>query len=266
MPNHVTNRLTICAEGARLEEILRDIQNDEYGLGSIDFDKIIHMPVSLGVESSSRTADGCCLYLTALNPTSKYQAEGISKMDADTFGQLLSQLNKGSFTPLNSSLSAARIAELTERNDVDLLMTLGHTAIDNKLKYGATDWYDWSCLNWGTKWNAYNFGETEERNKLVFCTAWSRPEPVMLRLSEMFPEVRLEHEWADEDIGNNVGSALYLGGEITELILPAIHSAEAYKMAFDITGTSPADYDMVFNEETGEYEEKSSDGPEMTMT
>lgn len=41
MPNHITNRLTVKAEGERLEEILAAIQNDSIGRGSIDFNKLI---------------------------------------------------------------------------------------------------------------------------------------------------------------------------------------------------------------------------------
>ena len=51
MPNHVTNRLTIHAEGKRLEEILDAIKSDEAGRGSIDFNKLIPMPESLNIES-----------------------------------------------------------------------------------------------------------------------------------------------------------------------------------------------------------------------
>ena len=44
MPNHVTNRITIIADKQRTQEILGFIKNDERGLGSIDFNKIIPMP------------------------------------------------------------------------------------------------------------------------------------------------------------------------------------------------------------------------------
>ena len=45
MPNHIKNRLTIVStDNDRIREILEAIQDDERGLGSVDFEKIIPMP------------------------------------------------------------------------------------------------------------------------------------------------------------------------------------------------------------------------------
>ena len=49
-----------------------------------------------------------------------------------------------------------------------------------------------------------------------FETAWSNPEPIMLKLSEMYPEATIEHWWADEDMGSNDGYRVYRGGKIVE--------------------------------------------------
>ena len=55
--------------------------------------------------------------------------------------------------------------------------------------------YDWCCENWGTKWN---FCETElihdEDDMLfyTFNTAWSPPEPILVKMGEMFPELTFE--------------------------------------------------------------------------
>jgi hypothetical protein len=66
-----------------------------------------------------------------------------------------------------------------------------------RTKYGADNWYDWNVHNWGTKWNAYEV--TSERLdsdslQYVFYTAWSSPKPVMERLAELFPSLRIEVE------------------------------------------------------------------------
>ena len=68
MPNHITNRITIHAEGKQLEEILDAIKNDEIGRGSIDFNKLIPMPQSLDIMSGSETDRAISIYLTAINP------------------------------------------------------------------------------------------------------------------------------------------------------------------------------------------------------
>lgn len=49
----------------------------------------------------------------------------------------------------------------------------------------------------------YGYDDTidyHDGTPLYFQTAWSAPHPVLEKLTEMFPEIELEHEWADEDI------------------------------------------------------------------
>ncbi|MFQ9830242.1 MAG: hypothetical protein ACLRXR_09100 [Alistipes putredinis] len=46
-----------------------------------------------------------------------------------------------------------------------------------------------------------------------FGTAWSTPEPIIKALSVKYPDVTFEVEYADEDVGNNVGSYSYKSGE-----------------------------------------------------
>ena len=55
MPNHVTNNIYLKGDSDRIRELLEAIKNDEYGTGSIDFNKIIPMPESLDITSGSET-------------------------------------------------------------------------------------------------------------------------------------------------------------------------------------------------------------------
>jgi len=133
----------------------------------------------------------------------------------------------------------------------------GNLGRQEKALYGKNNWYDWSLVNWGTKWNSYgydDFPKYEDGNEILFMTAWSRPEPVIQRLSEMFPDVRFRHVWADEDIGVNVGEALYQNGEELESHIPANHSKEAFEMASEIQRLNLEEIDYYFNEESGTYE------------
>ena len=87
-------------------------------------------------------------------------------------------------------------------------------------KYGSDNWYDWSCNNWGTKWNACYTGEPMLNDKgtrltLIFQTAWSTPSPVIGKLSEKFPDVKIKVWFADEDFGSNVGRYGFEKGEVT---------------------------------------------------
>lgn len=79
--------------------------------------------------------------------------------------------------------------------------------------YGENNWYDWSCKNWGTKWNACH-SDLLADNELYFDTAWSSPRPILETLSKLCFEhnVRLEGVFADEDCGYNTGC--FEGGDI----------------------------------------------------
>lgn len=235
MPNHVKNRVRFTGEQSRIDELLRTVQNDEEGFGTIDFNKIISMPKELEIECGSRTDDGFKAYSDFITVCLFDRSDG--KIDVFSI-------------PESSEKAFLKI-----RKDIDAeTFKLGKQAYQNKIKFGHTGWYDWCIDNWGTKWNAYGFGEFES-NTLSFCTAWSRTMPVMTRLSEMFPDVHFNYAWADEDFGCNVGEAELQNGETTFENIPAPFSKEAYEMAADIRGEDLlADRQMVFNEKTGTYE------------
>lgn len=148
MPNHVTNRIKITGDPDAVKHILNKIKSDEFGVGTVDFEKIIPMP------------------------------ENIFR---------------------------------------------GNLGLRERKLYGKNNWYDWSVANWGTKWNAYGFDPNTNYSKekeIRFLTAWSAPHPVIEKLAEMFPSVKFEHKWADEDIGMNCGRRVYYDGERIEEYYP----------------------------------------------
>lgn len=62
MPNHVENHISLQGDPAQIHTMLKAIQSDEYGIGSVDFNKIIPMPESLNIEAGSRTDRGLKAY------------------------------------------------------------------------------------------------------------------------------------------------------------------------------------------------------------
>ena len=75
MPNHVMNRITLDCSDERAKEIMEAVQYDpnpedeeNTGLGTLDFNKLIPMPPSLMIEAGSSTEQGIEVYLTAVNP------------------------------------------------------------------------------------------------------------------------------------------------------------------------------------------------------
>ena len=88
-------------------------------------------------------------------------------------------------------------------------------------KYGSDNWYDWCIQNWGTKWNASGTQDIRlnfkgNRLTIVFNTAWSTPAPVIEKLSEKFPDVKINVWFADEDYGSNVGRYGFTNGLVSK--------------------------------------------------
>lgn len=163
MPNHITNIVAVSGDERRIQAMLKEIQTDEYGLGSVDFNKIIPMP-----------------------------------------------------------------------DDVDS--------------------HNWSIANWGTKWNSYGYtSDTRFKDgKLTFLTAWSAPHPILEKLSEIYPDIKFEHEWADEDIGMNCGRYVYYDGERTEEYYPE-SSRERIEFAARVMDSEPVDWGLFLNSSETDY-------------
>ena len=62
MPNHVINILSFEGDKAKIRQMLEDIKDDECGLHSVDFNKIIPMPPGLDLEAGSCTQAGLAAY------------------------------------------------------------------------------------------------------------------------------------------------------------------------------------------------------------
>lgn len=62
MPNHVENHIEFSGDARQIKAMLEIIKNDEYGIVTIDFNKIIPMPKSLNIEAGSRTDRGLKAY------------------------------------------------------------------------------------------------------------------------------------------------------------------------------------------------------------
>ena len=217
MPNHVKNIVKM--EGITKLPLFKT-EYDEYEKKDVtcfDFNKIIPMPESLNMDSGSMES----LAIEAVNRKLGQRRYG--------FQQIYS-------IPTMSDEDYQQRVKNHVKTEEELL-ELGLQYITNKVKYGATSWYDWCCDNWGTKWNAYS-NEQEDEDTIIFETAWSNPEPVMLKLSEMYPEATIEHWWADEDMGSNDGHRVYRGGRIVDGDYCDSCSNEAYEVYIKCWGES----------------------------
>lgn len=182
MPNHVVNHISLNGDPEKIRSMLEAIKSDELGVGSVDFNKIIPMPKSLDIEESTRTDRGLKAYRDFI--------------EVYTFGRSAEDALKA----LEDIPAESEEIFLRQRTDIKRdEWELGKTAWHNIRQYGAPTWYDWAINNWGTKWNAYGYGDDKidyhNGDMLYFQTAWAAPHPVLAKLAEMFPDIELEHEW-----------------------------------------------------------------------
>lgn len=238
MPNHVENIITLKGDEKRIREMLEAIKNDDFGLGTLDFNKIIPMPNSLNIEAGSRTDKGLKAYRDFI--------------DVYVFGRNA----EDALNAIQNIPKEIEDAFLKQRTDVKIdEWELGKTAWNNIQNYGAPTWYEWSINNWGTKWNAYGYDENADysgNENLWFQTAWSAPHPILQKLSEMYPDITFEHEWADEDLGANCGRKCYRNGECTEEYYPE-NQKEAIEFACRIWDYDPAELDLMLNKAENGY-------------
>lgn len=235
MPNHVTNIISFSGDPETIQQMLESIKNDEYGLGTIDFNKIVPMPDSLDIEAGSRTDNGLKAYrdfidVYTLMGTLEKDLLYIPKESEDAFLKLRTDIKDGEWE-------------------------LGRTAFQNKIQYGAPTWYEWRFGHWGTKWNAYDYEkgiDYSENDNLCFQTAWGAPHPVIAKLAEIFPDVEFTHEWADEDIGQNCGMFCYEDGVRTEEYRPNSNK-DGIEFAARVMDSSPEDWNLYLNASGRDY-------------
>lgn len=219
MPNHVMNKVQFIGDQKRIDEILEAIKVDDIGIGSLDFNKVIPMPECLNVESGSRTDEAISHYMSLINPYGHciwniLQAEfefgiKIPEITVSQYQDLCNAICKERHTIfLKNSLPFHQLKK-------DLVLD-GEKYVNNFKQYQHTTWYGWCCEHWGTKWNSYGYKEDcpkFENNIIYFETAWNPPKPVIDKLAKMFPDVTIEHSWADEDSGYNTGKTTYTKGK-----------------------------------------------------
>lgn len=118
------------------------------------------------------------------------------------------------------------------------LFSLGERAFYNIQNHSALTWYEWNCINWGTKWNSYD--NKISPREIKFCTAWSCPVPIVQKLAEIANEIGgITFIWmyADEDIGNNDGIFVFKGSSLQEMECDA-GSDQAFWVASECWGTT----------------------------
>ncbi len=133
-------------------------------------------------------------------------------------------------------------------------------SLEGMLDPKAKNWFQWNPANWGSRENAYGFQNLKYRatpNTMLFATGWSAPHKVIQKLSEMFPDLGITHQWADENMGFNCGIRVYRAGQFQEEVLPE-RSRVAYEFGAYVIDLDLAKDKYLFLTEDGstyEYRE-----------
>jgi hypothetical protein len=219
MPNYVKNQIEVIGDRKQIDELLKNVSSKDR---CFDFEKISPMPESLRIDSGSTNDRNYAIFL--------YE----EKIDDSPLKGYLSYpwVKKEGITTLEEVYeyfkTKAPDGQIYNRN-------IAKQMHENIQKYGAKDWYDWSCNNWGTKWNASD--STIDENIITFETAWATPVPIIEKLSIDYPNLEFVVSYADEDIGSNCGIYKMKNGNII--------SDEKGDIVFacEMWGYDPADYD-----------------------
>ena len=80
MPNHVMNNISLQGDEYKIKEMLEAIKSDEFGLGTIDFNKIIPMPESLNITAGSSTDKGLKYYKDFIEACGFTKDNGLARL------------------------------------------------------------------------------------------------------------------------------------------------------------------------------------------
>lgn len=196
MPNYVYNQIEIKGDQKEINDLLKNVASEE---NSFDFEKISPMPDSLRIDSGSTNDRNYAIYLYEEKiddePLKEYLSyHWVKNLGINTLEQLYEYLvNNG-------------------QNGQYYSRKMGKQIHENIKNYGAKDWYEWCCDNWGTKWNS---GEPQVNGNIItFETAWSTPVPIIEKLSITYPNLEFTVKYADEDIGSNCGTYTMKNGDV----------------------------------------------------
>lgn len=202
MPNWVNNEVHMRNIGFN-----KKLYNDS---NQFDFNSIIPMPESI-MDTDAGGITNIAIELVLYLADKRYEI--YSYIPGRIFGAEISDFDLLDQNPelKDRVLNALKWQKASTNEEAfAALIKMGVQYIYNMCRYGHPEWYDWSCRNWSTKWNA---SETKviDNDCISFNTPWNIPDKVFIALSEMYPYDEIIVNWWEES--GYCGIASYHGGE-----------------------------------------------------
>lgn len=170
MPNWCSNHIVVTGPAEEIARFARScIRQDEKGQRWFDFNSIIPMPAILEGTVVGGPVDDALVVLGRddLVWIPRSLEERMRYWNVSDIEALKQKIGPEAFDQARQSIAAFE-------------------------QTGVPNWYVWANINWGTKWNASGFKLIREEPGRYECrieTAWSPPEPVYVKLAEMFPNL-----------------------------------------------------------------------------
>lgn len=112
--------------------------------------------------------------------------------------------------------------------------------------------HDWRVSNWGSDINGKDCFYIESKNQIAFLTLECGATKIVAKLSEIFPDVKLTHEWAEEGISSRCGKRVHLGGNVIEEYYPETEN-DIIEFSCSIWGYNPERLCFVRNASGNSY-------------
>jgi len=188
MPNWCINTLTVSGDVSEIKKFKEGVKSEE-AHSDLSFDKLVPMPEELR-EMPPDFMDHCG------NAKAKLKSVENPKDGGDFI------IASGD-TSLEATEEAKRISD--EKRKL-------------KEKYGVSSWYEWSVINWGTKWDAHEVEIVKNNDEELiykFYTAWCPPYEWLITASEKFSKLKFKVEYFDECVSFE-GYATIENGNISD--------------------------------------------------
>lgn len=206
MPNYCKN--IVRAPKEVLEEIFDN--------GKATFQKLIPMPKELDITEGTVTENAIVYVMSKKEPEEFLRIKKLLEETEDDFhgnlwNKYMRDITMEQMNEIEKVVNRYIPDEAEEKLGIKTLEELGELCLNNILKYGYPTWYDWSCKNWGTKWDAMETEGIPEKGEISFLTAWGEPINVIEKLFKKYPNSKIEWEYIGE--GNEFRGKIYSNGD-----------------------------------------------------